>query len=321
MRRKLQLDTEVDAAGRHSREITPEFAAILDAVHGSAADAARPRSARDWAELFAELLRTAGWPGSGRWTAAPTRLLQPGELLADFATSADVLGPLTLPRSLAALQQLAAQRLFQPEGRQGGVQVIGALEAAGHEFDALWLCGMAGELWPPSVRPSPYLPLPLQRRLSMPDSSPAVALALARERTERLLRAAPEVCVSWPTELDGEPTLGLTPLVSGGAHCHLSPPSPVAGWNRTVLAAAPAEMLEPDPPPPWPVGRVARGGAALLTRQATSPADAFIEHRLGGRLLEPPAFGITPPRQKGELTHLASRCCTARPPRSTGCVL
>jgi hypothetical protein len=42
----------------------------------------------------------------------------------------------------------------------------------------------------------------------------------------------------------------------------------------------------------------------LLTRQATSPADGFIEHRLGGRLLEAPPFGITP-RQKGELTHLA----------------
>lgn len=305
LRRTLQVECEVAAALRHSREAAPEFARILAAVAATGSGAVHPRSARDWARIFTDLLQNTGWPGERAMDSRTYQAVEAwNELLADFAASAGVLGSIGVRQALALLQQLAAQRLFQPEGREGGVQIVGVLEAAGHEFDALWLSGMASELWPPVVRPSPYLPLPLQRRLGLPDSSPGQALALARGRTERLLCAAPELCVSWPTELDGEPTLGLTPLVASPDLMLATGAGSVSSWNRRVLGVAPTVVLQPDEPPAWPADRVTRGGAALLTRQATSPADAFIEHRLGGKLLEPPGFGITP-RQKGELMHLA----------------
>ena len=39
------------------------------------------------------------------------------------------------------------------------------LEAAGHEYDALWICGLARELWPAPAKPDPFIPLALQQEL------------------------------------------------------------------------------------------------------------------------------------------------------------
>ena len=131
------------------------------------------RSSGNGARLFSDQLRVAGWPGdapvdSETWQAIDAW----NELLGAFAGSGTVHSDsFDRATALSWLQALARQRLFQTEGATDGVQVMGVLEAAGLEFDHLWVCGMARELWPAVAHPSVFVPLELQRRLSMPDST------------------------------------------------------------------------------------------------------------------------------------------------------
>ena len=86
------------------------------------------------------------------------------------------------------------------------------LEAAGSRFDRLWIAGLHGGIWPPPPRPSPFLPLALQRSAGMPHSSPERELAYARRVTERLLDSAPEVVCSYP-QYSGDEKLRVSPLI------------------------------------------------------------------------------------------------------------
>jgi len=258
----------------------------------------------DWALRFTELLHVVGWPNSVAPDSETWQTLKAwNELVRGFAAVGDVVGRVSRGEAAALLGQLAQQRLFQPEGVDSGVQVMGVLEAAGHRFDQLWVCGMARELWPPASRPDPFIPLQLQRRLQMPDSSAARVLEYTRHITQALITSAEQVVCSWPMSLDGE-ELNPSSLVPGDAAIA----EPVSGeniaWNESALGQGSLEVLERDPPPALPAGVTTRGGVAVLNLQAVSPLNAFIEKRLGAFEMRTPAIGINA-MQRGNLTHRA----------------
>ncbi|MBT8423179.1 MAG: PD-(D/E)XK nuclease family protein, partial [Gammaproteobacteria bacterium] len=180
--------------------------------------------------------------------------------------------------------------------------VMGVLEAAGHEFEHLWVCGMAREIWPGQSRPDPFIPLELQRRLGMPDSSPTRNLDYAAAQVARLRASGRSLHVSWPMQEDGE-LLGPTPLFG---ELTSAPPAAAAtaDWNEHMQAEGGTETLAHDPPPAWPAGHKVSGGAGVLTRQAVSPLNAFIESRLGAFEMRRATVGINA-MQRGNLTHRA----------------
>ena len=258
----------------------------------------------DWALKFADFLQAVGWPDASAPDSETWQTLKAwNELLRAFAASGDVAGPLSRGEAVALLGQLAQQRLFQPEGVDSGVQVMGVLEAAGHRFDKLWVCGMARELWPPASRPDPFIPLQLQRRLRMPDSSAARVLEYTRKVTGRLINCADQAVCSWPMQLDGE-ELRPSPLVQDSAVMSAQVSGENAVWNESAFGQGNLELLERDPPPVFPAGATARGGVSVLNLQAVSPLNAFIERRLGAFEMRVPPIGINA-MQKGNLTHRA----------------
>jgi probable DNA repair protein len=260
------------------------------------------RTPAEWAHFLTDLLEQAGWPGAANLDSEAWQTLRSwNELLAAFAGTHTVLGELTRREALAALSQLAEQRLFQPEGAADGVQVMGVLEAAGHCFDRLWVTGMARELWPRSGRPDAFIPLKLQRRLGLPDSSADTVLGYATQLTQRLLASATEVIVSWPEQLEGE-SLTASPLLANIETTSGLTADAVPLWNQQALAAVRTELLGADAPPPWRGSGRVRGGVSVLNRQATSPLNAFIEKRLGAAELRRPPVGIDAMR-RGNLTH------------------
>jgi probable DNA repair protein len=199
---------------------------------------------------------------------------------------------------------------------------MGALEAAGLEFEQLWVCGMARELWPAVSRASAFVPLDLQRRLCMPDSTATSTLEYAARITQRLLVSAPNVTISWPLQQDGE-ALHPTPLIGPSLRVALDLPTDEIEplWNELVAAHGQTELLEQDPPPPLPTDRPVRGGASVLNLQAVSPLNAFIEKRLGATQIEAPSLGISA-RERGNLMHRALEIFyTACPDRATAAAL
>jgi len=282
--------------------LAPGFADILDTLNGFAGDRDK-RGAAEWAHWFTEVLQAVGWPASDELDSDTWQTLNAwNEALSLFAASGRVLGPMGRQAALGALTRLLQERVFQPEGATGGVQVMGILEAAGHTFDKLWLCGMARELWPAGTKPDPFIPLSLQRRLNIPGSSAAANLQYHAELTRRLLAACPEPVVSWPLQQDGE-LLQVSPLVGDVApYTAAAEPEPL--WNQYQYGSVEPEWLAADPPPCWTGETPVRGGTSVLNKQAVSPLNAFIERRLGAFEIASPAAGIDA-MQRGNITHKA----------------
>ena len=131
-------------------------------------------------------------------------------LLSALAALDVVLPRLTYGQALQRLRGIAHEQRFAPRDEGAPVQIMDIFEAAGSQFDALWIAGLHGGAWPSVARPNPFLPLSLQRQAEMPHSSPDRELHYARRVTARLLASAPEVVCSYPL-FSGEEQLRASP--------------------------------------------------------------------------------------------------------------
>jgi probable DNA repair protein len=283
-----------------AKKRAPEMADLL----GKLADAKTfgKQNLAEWADWITSVLKTVGWPGDDTLDSMAYQELEAWhQLLRDFAASAKVHEKTALPQALALLERLAGGRLYQPEGGVGVVQVMGVLEAAGHEFDRLWVTGMSAEDWPPAGNPNPLIPFELQRRLCMPGSSPDGELDFAEALTNRLKLCSSESIFSWAGMRDGEalhPSGLIADLpISDGIQ---SWPEP--SWAEGMLGAAPVTELSDDWPVSWIEGAQARGGASLFRMQASCPLRAFLELRLGAGEVDDPVTGIGF-KERGSLAH------------------
>jgi ATP-dependent helicase/nuclease subunit B len=280
----------------------PRLAASVRGLTDELRAGPRHRRPSAWAAAFTRALARLGWPGdegmdSSTWQAveAWTQLLETFSRL-DAVTEAISLGD-----ALARLRRLGAGRRFQPENPEVPVQVLGLLETAGLEFDALWVTGMHDGALPLPLRPCPLLPVALQREREMPRACPGTELAQARRTVARLAGAAAEVRFSYPRAHEDEP-LRASPVILG-----LERAGPVEDGSRPRVAEAAfdarrLEHLGEAGAPPFE-GQV-RGGATLLAAQAACPFKAFAVHRLAATPMEAATAGVDA-RTRGRFVHLA----------------
>ncbi len=294
-----------DLALSADRNAMPLLAGRLQQFLGISSSLPRMQLPSRWAESFSAAIHALGWPGERTLGSDDFQAAVAWREQLDHMGACDrITGEIGRETALELLSNTTRQRVFQPSGDDAAVQVMGLLEAVGHQFDALWVCGLTSDNWPPASRPDPLLPISLQRRLHMPAASaPAV-----RERAERLLRwiesSAPEVILSWP-EFRGDEPISQTPLV---AHMPRLVPGMLPLWDRptrhqALVRARQTEAVTDDVPPPLGPGRrPLRGGIALLERQARCPARAFLEFRLGAREMRAPSAGLDA-AARGSVTH------------------
>ena len=263
-----------------------------------------PRRPSQWAMALIELLDAAGWPGerglsSHEWQAK--------EALLDTLTALDGLDAVTGKVGLAEVVRLVArqcrERVFQPETEgTPQIEVLGPLEAAGAEFDALWVLGMNDDIWPPVPRPNSLLPAELQRRARSTHASAEVELEFAQAVQNRLLRSAPEVVFSY-ARAEGDRPLRPSPLLAGlPAAANLSASVPTLA--ASFVGSGRIEALDDHLAPPVPEGGAISGGTGLLRAQALCPAWAFYQYRLGARALAEPVEGLDA-AERGTLLHRA----------------
>jgi len=264
----------------------------------------RTRLPSEWVPAVRALLREAGWAGSA---GQECRTLSSHEyqareawsgLLDRFACADQLTGALPFSQVLANLRALCRERVFQPQTRgTPSVHVLGMLESAGLQFDAIWVMGMHDGAWPPAPAPNPLLPVALQRAHRTPNSCAAVQLAHARTILRRLRRQAPVVHFSCAL-MHGSQELRHSPLFV-----------PAAGERAAAPAEAPAgpwtgvlECLDDVTGPALGENERARGGVSLLRAQAICPAWAFYRYRLGAAALERTRTGPGA-QERGMLVH------------------
>lgn len=242
---------------------------------------AAPASPADWAGRIHAFLDQIGWPGERTLDSAEFQLVNRWrELLNEFSRIEPVRPRLTFGEALARLVQAAAETVWQPEGAPGVVQLLGTLEAAGLEFDHVWVGNLHALQWPPPAHPLPLVARVLQRQAGMPDAAPADTLAFAQRTLARLAGSAPDVVLSWP-RVDRESELGPSPLLAAFADGE-SGDSADPGWHAASLRrAGPPPRVTTDPVPRVQPDERVLGGAYTVQRQVTDPFSAFACGRLG----------------------------------------
>lgn len=258
-----------------------------------------------WARQAAELLESAGWPGTGDGG----RILNSVEfqahaawsdLLSEFFTLDLVVESESPQRLCARLCAMASGQSFRPDNKGAPVQVLGHLEASGVVFDHLWIAGLSDDVWPARGHSNPYIPMALQKDAGVPHCTPAQELAFARLVTARLAQSAPNVIASWPRheedrDLRPSPLLASMKITTEEELC--GPPTP--GWAELQIGVE-SEFYQDETAPPIPPEEVAHRGTVLLEFQSNCPFRAFIENRLAGAELETPRMGLDP-RVRGKL--------------------
>jgi len=303
-RRRSGRTTSLDrmlAAARSARDVeAPALRAALEALRAwRDRIGARPRRLSEWAALLSEALRAIGFPGDQTPDSVEYQTLARWqELMTEFAALERVQGALNLRGAVRRLARVAASTVFQPEGGDPPVQVLGLLEAEGLQFDHLWVTGMTAEGWPLPARAHPLLPLELQRAKRMPGAVVEVEFQRARATLERLACAAPEVVASHAVH-DGDRSLAPSPMIAAWPAA-----APAAPARRARGAYAPAllEQVTDARGPALPDARVVGGGASTLADQAACPFRAFASHRLGADEPEQPHDGLAA-SERGELIH------------------
>ncbi len=249
----------------------------------------------DWVQAISAWLDVFGWPGEQALNSDEYQLLARWrELLEEIAAYEHVLGKVSIAELLRLLERLSAEARFKPESDRCAVQVLGVLEAAGLEFDRLWVCGLHDGVWPPAPSPTPFLPYALQRAQGMPHSSSARELTIAGLQLKRLTASADEVVLSWPAK-EGDRELRQSPLIEVFGEDAVTEADAEQRFQRDVslFEARPGlEKISDVSAPGLTAAEAGKGGARVLELQAWCPFRAFAELRLRARPMAQPAAGI-----------------------------
>jgi probable DNA repair protein len=258
-----------------------------------------PRPWSEWTSLLTEALRVVGFPGGEPLDSVEHQaLIRWQELMAEFAALERVRGKAGLRAAVARLSRLAASTVFQPEGGDPPLQVLGVLEASGLVFEHLWIMGLTSDAWPPTSRAHPLLPLELQRARRMPGADVSTDLARAQSALERLARSAPEVIASHATQ-DGDRRVAPSPMIAGWPS---TAPMPRARRAIDVLVPCPLEAVIDIRAPAVSRFSVLQGGTSTLKDQAACAFRAFATHRLHADAPEHPHDGLDA-SERGQLVH------------------
>ena len=258
-----------------------------------------------WAAHWWPHLGALGWLHQHTLSSHDFQIKQAFEQVVQHSATLDaLLGPISAAPYLRELRRLCQERIYQPQTEgHPPIQVLGLLEASGLRFDAVWVMGLTNSVWPPAAKPNPMLAWDAQRQAQSPNASPPVQWQFAQQVHGQLLRAAPQVVLSWP-HTEGATELQPSPLLPHSFEAQGLQTSP--HWAHSSVATAPGQHLQApihdtQAPPVQPGERV-RGGSSLLKAQAICPAWAFVQYRLGASKLEAPTEGMDP-RQRGSIVH------------------
>lgn len=255
-----------------------------------------------WAQRADEILRVFNWPGDGALDSDDFQLVNRWrDLLNDLARLELISPSLTLANAYTELVSMAGETVFQAEMDAPVIQVLGPLEAAGLEFDQLWVTGLTADQWPPARQPLALLSRRLQRDYGMPDADPLDTAGYASRVLARLSRSAPIGRFSYPVSA-ADAEQAPTTLIDVGNDI-ASPDNP--GWHAVKLSAiSGTTLLDHDPVPRVQADEIVAGGAGTIQRQCSEPFAAFVSGRLGVSRLQAIAAGLSP-MMRGNLIHSA----------------
>ena len=278
-------------------------AALLSRWRTLLDEAPRRQTASAWRRQWEAELALWDWPAGRPLSSVNYQAREAwGELLDEWLGVEGVMGQVTRGVALESLRRAAGERPFQPEGGGARVLLLGALEAAGLDCDALWVSGLTARFWPREARPNPYLPLAWQKVAGLPEALPEAAMAQAQTLLRGYLARAKALVFSRP-RCEGEEVLVPSPLLSFFGVAEETAAAPETdGVIEAVAMASRSESLPEDAGLPLMSG--GHAGAYALTAQAACPFQAYGRFRLTAESWPEPQIGLSAV-DRGKLVHWA----------------
>lgn len=272
-----------------------QLSARLQAYSTASKRAQRSCSASEWVTFFERQLQLLGWPGSRALNSHEhQQMAQWQQLLQDFR-QLDACGySLSYNSALSALRSHLQNHHFQAQTPDSPIQILGALEGAGLNFDACWVLGVNARSWPSAPSPNPLLPIDLQRTHNMPHASAERELSIAQALTLSYQGCAPEVIFSYASTEDGnatQPSSLISQLPERASTALDSTNLDAPGlptydlYEQSIISAGQLEKLIDDKGPNIEELELSllRGGSSVFRDQASCPMIAFAKHRLGAK--------------------------------------
>ncbi len=259
------------------------------------------------ARSISEIMQTIGFPGERSLDSTEYQVVKKWQaLLADFTTLDHVMAVTSYENAVIRLKFMASETLFQPETPDVPIQILGVLEAAGMDFDHLWVMGLSDEQWPLRTRPNPFLPLELQRRAKLPFATTGASLAFCRQLMNEWLSGSKEVILSNPKFSDNGDGHELKPSALIKSIAENKPVlAEIMRHGDLVRQTSDLQQLVDNKAPSLDSDEArknVKGGTSVIKDYAACPFRAWAKHRLQLVSLEQPHSGLNA-KERGSLTH------------------
>lgn len=238
-----------------------------------------------WASKFRHILQQLNWPANQALSSIEYQsMIRFENLLQELSDCDGVLEETSYNTALYTLQKLASYIPFQPENKGAKVQVLGVLEAAGQQFDSLWVMGMQSETWPGPAAHNPFIDLDEQRRRDMPHASADREMNYALKMTERFKHSANIVIFSHAIQnkerkWEISELIREIPLVKEPSNESIKQMTAESYFEKSGSKLELETIVDNQAPALGPT-ELSRTPSRLLELQSACPFKAFAEFRL-----------------------------------------
>ncbi len=247
-----------------------------------------------WARFVAELLKLAGWPGNAELRPSEQHIFDEWQTaLGRLASLGLVSAPVAWAEAYSQLRRLLTGPQPQTTDASSAVQILDPADAAGLQFDHLWITGLSQEHWQLWIASSPFIPRSLQAEFAMPGANAGSRRSAESAVQKALLDAAPDVVASY----SGNP---LAVLADASDQSSLPRWDSPLFKNSYVITDSVSSIV--DSQAPAPKTAQLRGGTSLIKDQSACPFRAFAKVRLEATGPEDGTFGFDP-LERGSFIH------------------
>lgn len=150
----------------------------------------------DWAAVALQVFRAAGW--TTEEDSDEDRRIHASivDVLNSVAHLSAFVGRVSWSQAVEYIRDGMRSTQLAYDTRNSPIQVVDRQESVGLQFDALWVCSVSEDRWPPDPNPNPMIPISVQRRAVIPRVTHHQTLRWAQHMTGIWACSAPEVVFS-----------------------------------------------------------------------------------------------------------------------------
>ena len=283
----------------------PELATALLQMRSILRAAPGKQTPAQWARTFSELLAAAGWPGD-RLSTSDRQILRQWQLsLEQFADSSALLGELGASKAVDKLRSFCQEDSSRQTASGSAIHFYSPTEAAGLQFDHLWLLGFTDQNWPAAAAPTPFLPYDLQKQFGIPGSYSEIQYQAALGTFTVLCNSTAKSINASHALGDGDQKFRASSFTLALASAE--PQIAQAGKVNDYFsdASLPELTMTSDAAlPELSTENAVRGGQGIISDQSACPFRAYANYRLRIRQLEEFESGLNA-RDRGSAIHEA----------------